>query len=139
MMDGLIHATGTQGPLFWGAAAAAALGASLLAAALALRLRRRSPIPRDRLAPLRRLFRRRGGTPAPGAARAVPGGYVPAQPALSRTPAAATAPAAADADLLLARLRRASDRLAALQAEGGESRLKAGPARTDQLYRRGIG
>lgn len=139
MMDDLIRATGTQGPLFWGAAAATALGASLLAAALALRLRRSSPVPRARLAPLRQLFSRRRGAPAPGAARAVPGGYVPAQPALSRTPAATTAPAAADTDLLLARLRRASDRLAALQAEGGESRLKAGPARSDQLYRRGLG
>jgi hypothetical protein len=139
MMDFLIRATGTQGPLFWGAAAAAALGASLLAAALVLRLRRRSPVPRARRSPLRQLFRRPQGAPVPGAARAVPGGYAPSQPALARTPAATTTPAAADADLLLARLRRASDRLAALQAEAGESRLKAGPARSDQLYRRGIG
>lgn len=139
MMDTLMRATGTQGPLFWGAAAAAALGASLLAAALALRLRRRSPVSRARRAPLRQLFRRQRGAPVPGAARAVPGGYAPSHPALTRTPAGTSAPAGADTDLLLARLRRASERLAALQAEAGESRLKAGPARSDQLYRRGFG
>lgn len=136
MMDTLIRATGSQGPLFWGAAAATALGASLLAAALVLRLRRRSPVPRARRASLRQLLRRQRVSPAPGAACAVPGGYAPSQPALARAQAA---PVAADTDLLLARLRRASDRLAALQAEAGESRLKAGPARSDQLYRRGIG
>ncbi|MBK8166152.1 MAG: hypothetical protein IPK64_09310 [bacterium] len=139
MVDNLIRATGTQGPLFWGAAAAAALGASLLVAALALRLRGRSPVRRPRQPSLRRLFRRRHPSSAPGAVRPVPGGYVPSQPAFTRPQAAGANPPAADTELLLARLRRASDRLAALQAVADDSHLKASPARSDQLYRRGLG
>lgn len=126
-----------QGPLFWGAAAAAALGASLLMAALVMQSRRsgaaRRPDRRRWRWPLRRPVR-------PGAARAVPGGYAPARPQLAGavppTPAGPTAP---DLAPLLARLRRASDRLAALQAESGDSRLKGHPAPTEQLFRRGVG
>ena len=146
MLDNLQALATGQGPLFWGAAAAAALGASLLAAALLLQLRRPRAgraRPRRRFQPVMRLrlprlalFGRRPA--APGVARPVPGGYAPARPG---QPAAAPAPAAEapDLDLLLARLRRASDRLAALQAPAADSRRKGTPARTDHLYRRGVG
>jgi len=139
MIEQFGRAAGVQDPLFWAAAATAALGAALLAAALALRLRRRPRGPRSRRVLVWPRFRPRRALPLAGAARAVPGGYAPAQPALTPPPAAAAAPAAADLDLLLARLRRAGDRLAALQDEAGESRLKAGAARTDHLHRRGVG
>lgn len=131
--------TGTTDPLFWGAAAAAALGTSLLVAALVLRLRRRAPTRRARRPSLGRLFRRRRPASAPGAARPVPGGYAPAQPALAGLPVPTGAPDPAEVELVLARLRRASARLAALEAEAGDSRLKAAPPRSDQLYRRGVG
>ncbi len=138
-MDILGSANGTAGPLFWGAAAAAALGASLLMAALMLHRRRRAPARRVRRPSLGRLFRPRRKQAAPGAARAVPGGYAPAQPALAGLPGAVRGPDPAEVELLVARLRRASARLAALEAESAESRLKATPPRTDQLYRRGVG
>lgn len=155
MLDNLGELAGAKGPLFWGAAAAAALGASLLAAALALQLRRFRPRSRPAAARPRvrpggrpgiRLpwfpLRRRPAAPA-GAARAVPGGYAPARPALAHSPApAGTVPGAAmtpDYAPMLARLRRASDRLAAIQPAAADSRLKAGPSRTDQLYREGVG
>lgn len=132
-----------QGPLFWGAAAAAALGASLLVAALMMQARRwRFRISLPRLArPSFRRFRRRGA-PAPGLARAVPGGYAPvARPVLPPMAAAGTPAAAMGPDLgpALARLRRASDRLAELQEATAESRLKGTPGKVDLKARRGVG
>lgn len=139
MMEQLSRVFDGHDPLLWAAAAAAALGASLLAAALALRLRRRPASRRPRRSVAWLQPRPDYPLPGRGAARAVPGGYAPAQPALTPAPGAAAAPAAADLDVLLARLRRASDRLAALQDDARESRLKAGPAPSDQLYRKGVG
>lgn len=141
-MDFSDSLAGAQGPLFWGAAAAAALGASFLVTALVLHLRRVRPaVPggrKRRPRPAVRFSLLRKPKPAPGPAVAVPGGYAPARPALARA-AGTEAPPAPDLEPLLARLRRAGDRLAAIQAEAGDSRLKATPPRTDQMYRRGVG
>jgi hypothetical protein len=147
---GLQELATKQGPLFWGAAAAAALGGSLLVAALAMQARRFRP----RIAwrgPRLRLRRGRAPVPAfPAAplARAVPGGYAPAGVtgyAASTRPAAAPAGSAAAAGLspdytvALTRLRRASEKLARLQADSGESRLKATAGGADLMYRQGVG
>ncbi|MBK9775248.1 MAG: hypothetical protein IPP62_02540 [bacterium] len=142
MFEGLRTLMTGQGPLFWGAAAAAALGAALLSAALVMHLRRLGPaFRRPRLGRLR--FRLRPSRPSrtavPGLAKAVPGGYAPARPVMPSQAQAPVGAEAPDLEPLLARLRRASDRLAAIQAETGDSRLKAAPARTEQLYRRGVG
>ncbi len=147
MLNGLEKLVTGQGPLFWGAAAAAALGASLVAAALVLQLRRR---PARRVRPARRIhlalpwprFLRPRRTPAmPGLARAVAGGYAPAFPGggAARPVAPSDPGAGPELAALLLRLRRASDRLAALQTGVGESGLKGTPADVDQLYRRGLG
>lgn len=125
-------ATG-QGPLFWGAAAAAALGVALLVAAGMLGARR---LPRPRL----QLRRRRGGRAPGGPAvlvREVPGGYAPI--GWTGPLAAVPAPTAPDYGQALARLRRASEQLARLQQDGAESRLKPGPGKADLLSRRGVG
>lgn len=147
MLNGLEKLATGQGPLFWGAAAAAALGASLVAAALVLQLRRRPvraarPARRARLAfPWPRFLRPRRNLALPGLARAVAGGYAPALPgATAARPAAAPDPQAGpELAALLLRLRQASDRLAALQTGLGESGLKGTPVEVDQLYRRGLG
>lgn len=150
MLDNLQPLATGQGPLFWGAAIAAALGASLLAAALILQLKRpgaRKARPRRQLPALPRLRLPRLALPgrrlgkaaaASGVARVVPGGYAPAHPAAA-VGAPVASPETPDLDLVLARLRRASDRLASLQAPPADSRLKGTPTRTDQLYRRGVG
>lgn len=131
-----------QGPLFWGAAAAAALGASLLVAALLMQARRwrfRFALPRLGRPSFPRFRRRRA--PAPGLARAVPGGYAPvARPVLPPvTTAASSAGPGPDLGPALARLRRASDRLAELQETSTESRLKGTPRGVDLKARRGVG
>lgn len=128
-----------QGPLFWGAAAAAALGASLLVAALLMQARRwrfRLTLPRLGRPNFRRP--RRGAAPAPGLARAVPGGYAPVGRPAIQPMAAAPAPTA-DLGPALARLRRASDRLAELHDAAAESRLKGTPRGVDLKVRRGVG
>lgn len=139
MLTSLQNLANGQGPLFWGAAAAAALGASLLVAAVLMQARRwRFRVSLPRLA--RPRFHRpgRGRAPAPGLARAVPGGYAPA--ARTAMPPAAMAPApAADLGPALARLRRASDRLAELREAAADSRLKGTPAGVDLKVRRGVG
>lgn len=136
-LTGLQSLAAKQGPLFWGAAAAAALGVSLLVAALTLQARRlRLPMrwPRPRWRP------RRAPVPVTPLARAVPGGYAPAGYAAA-PPAAAAALAnpAPDYSLALLRLRRASEKLARLQTDSSESRLKATGGGVDLLSRRGVG
>jgi len=148
-LTGLQELTTKQGPLFWGAAAAAALGASLLVAALTMQARRFRP--RIHWFTLRapRLRQRRAKAPAVPAAplaRAVPGGYAPAGLAgyaAAARPVAA-APAAGsnlspDYTLALTRLRRASEKLARLQSDSGESRLKPVTSGVDLLSRQGVG
>jgi hypothetical protein len=144
-LTGLQNLAAKQGPLFWGAAAAAALGASLLVAALALqtrrlRLRIRWRLPRWRL--------RRVPAPATLLARAVPGGYAPAGAAgylATSAPVAGLAISTAKPDatpdysLALMRLRRASEKLARLQPDSAESRLKATSGGVDLISRRGVG
>jgi hypothetical protein len=138
-LTGLQSLAAKQGPLFWGAAAAAALGASLLVAALTLqarRLRLRLPMRfhRPRWRP------RRAPVPVTPLARAVPGGYAPAgYAAAPPTAAAAFANPAPDYSLALLRLRRASEKLARLQTDSSESRLKATGGGVDLLSRRGVG
>jgi len=144
-LTGLQNLAAKQGPLFWGAAAAAALGASLLVAAVALQTRRlrlrihwRVPRRRPRRTPA-------AATPL---ARAIPGGYAPAGAAGrasvlppvagSAMPVAGSA-LAPDYSLALTRLRRASEKLARLQADSGESRLKAAAGGVDLMSRRGVG
>jgi hypothetical protein len=59
MFEGLRTLITGQGPLFWGAAAAAAVGAALLSAALVMHLRRLGPsVRRPRLGRLHFRFRR---------------------------------------------------------------------------------
>lgn len=144
-LTGLQNLAAKQGPLFWGAAAAAALGASLLVAALALQTRRlrlrmhwRLPRWRPRRVP-------KSVTPL---ARAVPGGYAPAGAAgylASPSPVAGLAVsvsgsrAAPDYSPVLMRLRRASEKLARLQPESGECQLKATGGGVDLVSRRGVG
>jgi hypothetical protein len=146
---GLQELATKQGPLFWGAAAAAALGASLLVAALAMQARRFRP--RVRWFAWRAPRRRRAtatAVPAAPLARAVPGGYAPAglagYAAAARPAAIAAVPAAGpnpspDYTLALTRLRRASEKLARLQSDSGESRLKAATSGVDLLSRQGVG
>lgn len=144
-LTGLQNLAAKQGPLFWGAAAAAALGASLLVAALALQTRRlrlrihwHLPRWRPRQAPA---F-------VKPLARAVPGGYAPAGAAgcLAAPPhvagmaiSAAKPDAAPDYSLVLMRLRRASEKLARLQPGSAESRLKATGGGVDLISRQGVG
>ena len=125
-LSGAQHLITGQGPLFWGAAAAAALGASLLTAALVMQFGRLRP--RLRLRPVG-LHRRRAKAPvtAPAVARAVPGGYAPAGatgPATAWAPIVATGAAEGapvDFGPALARLRRASERLAGLREPAADS------------------
>ncbi len=144
-LTGLQNLAAKQGPLFWGAAAAAALGASLLVAALALQTRRlrlrmhwRLPRWRPRRAP-------KSVTPL---ARAVPGGYAPAgaagylaapSPVAGMAVSVAGPHAAPDYSLALIRLRRASEKLASLRPDSPESRLKAIGGGVDLISRRGVG
>lgn len=126
-----------QGPLFWGAAAAAALGASLLVAALVMRVgrgraRRRFSLPRRP--------RRKPVAAAPAMARAVPGGYAPAVPGgHGSTRGGQNEMPGADFGPALARLRRAADRLASLSDADADSRLKGAGGGVDLLSRRGVG
>lgn len=132
-LNSVQHLAARQGPLFWGAAAAAALGASLLVAALLLQVRKN---PLRRAMRLPRRSARVGASPL-GLARPAPGGYAPASRAAPL--AAAAGPIGPDYDQALARLRRASEQLARLQQDGRESRLKATPGKADLLSRRGVG
>lgn len=145
-LTGMQELAARQGPLFWGAAAAATLGASLLVAAVALQARRLRPSLR-RLLPRRRR-RRPAAAPAMPLARAVPGGYAPAGPAGSGAvpaPGAGySAPVAGsgvspDYSLALTRLRRAGDKLARLQTDSADSRLKVTGGGVDLVSRRGVG
>lgn len=131
----------TQGPVFWGAAAAVALGATLLLMTVYAFLRqtigRRGGRPR---------LRKRRASAAPAAALTVDetgyrfaGGN--AGPAV-RPPAGPTL----DPDRLWARLRAAGDRLEACRdgmgpqgAAAWESPLKAGPPAVEYVFRKGIG
>ena len=137
-LTGLQELATKQGPLFWGAAAAAALGASLLVAALAMQARRFRP--RIRWSAPRRRPRR---APAPVAplARAVPGGYAPAGATGYATvlPPSTGLKVSPDYTLALTRLRRASEKLARLQSDSGESRLKAAAGGVDLLSRKSVG
>ncbi len=140
MLTALQNLANGQGPLFWGSAAAAALGASLLVAALLMQARRwrlRIRFPRFGRFSFHRP-RRHGATPAPGLARAVPGGYAPAARQAVQSLPSASAPAA-DLGPALARLRRASDRLAELREATSDSRLKGTPGGVDLKVRRGVG